>query len=39
LILLECKPIDKLCDYYESEGFIDITENADGLKQNIRFFE
>ena len=39
LILLECKPIDGLCNYYESEGFIDITENADGLKQYIRFFE
>lgn len=39
LILLECKPIDKLCNYYGSEGFIDITENADGLKQYIRFFE
>jgi len=39
LILLECKPIDKLCNYYESEGFIDITEYADGLKQYIRFFD
>ena len=39
LILLECKPIEGLCNYYESEGFIDITENADGLKQYIRFFE
>ena len=39
LLLLECKPIDRLCSYYESEGFIDITENDDGLKQYLGFFE
>ena len=38
-ILLECKPIEKLCRFYEEEGFIDITENGDGLKQYIRFIE
>lgn len=37
LILLECKNIDKLCIYYENEGFIDITEDGNGLKQYIRF--
>jgi len=39
LILVECKPIDKVCRMYEHEGFIDITENGDGLKQYIRFIE
>ncbi|NJD02322.1 MAG: hypothetical protein FIA99_06945 [Ruminiclostridium sp.] len=37
LILVECKPIEKVCKIYEDEGFIDITENGDGLKQYIRF--
>lgn len=39
LILVECKPIQKLCQLYENEGFIDITENNDGLKQFIRFID
>lgn len=39
LILLECKPIEKLCRFYEDEGYIDITENGDGLKQYIRFLD
>jgi len=39
LILVECKPIAKVCSIYEQEGFIDITENDDGLKQYIRFIE
>lgn len=39
LILVECKPIDKVCSIYEQEGFIDITENGDELKQYIRFIE
>lgn len=39
LILVECKHIDKICSIYEQEGFIDITENDDGLKQYIRFIE
>jgi len=39
LILLECKPIDKLCRYYEDEGFIDITEDGNDLRQFIRFFD
>jgi hypothetical protein len=39
LILIECKPIDKLCQFYENEGYIDITENDDGLKQYIRFIK
>ena len=39
VILIECKPIEKLCQFYESEGFIDITENGDGLKQYIRFIK
>ncbi len=39
LILLECKPIEKLCKFYEDEGYIDITEESNGLKQYIRFIE
>jgi hypothetical protein len=39
IILLECKPIDKLCEFYEDEGYIDITENSDGLKQYMRFID
>ena len=39
LILIECKPNGKLCKYYENEGFIDITEDKDDLKQYIRFIE
>ena len=37
LILLDCKPSEKLCAYYEREGFIDITENGKELKHYIRF--
>jgi len=37
LILLDCKPAESLCSYYESEGFIDITENGDDLKHYILF--
>ena len=37
IILLECKPIEKLCCFYEEEGYIDITEDSNGLKQYIRF--
>jgi len=37
VILLDCKPVEKLCSYYESEGFIDITEDEDDLKHYIRF--
>jgi len=37
LILLECKPIVSLCEYYENKGFIDITENNNELKQYIKF--
>lgn len=39
VILLECKPIEKLCNYYESQGYIDITEENedDNLKRYIRF--
>lgn len=39
LILLECKPIEKLCRFYEDEGYINITENGDELKQYIRFLD
>jgi len=39
LILLECKPAEKLCKFYEGEGYIDITEESNGLKQYIRFIE
>ncbi|HEY9059366.1 MULTISPECIES: hypothetical protein [Pseudobacteroides] len=39
LILLECKPSKKLCSFYEEQGYIDITEENDGLKQYIRFIE
>ena len=39
LILVECKPIEKICKLYEDEGFVDITEYNDGLKQYIRFIE
>lgn len=39
LILVECKPIEKICKLYEDEGFVDITEESDGLKQYIRFIE
>ena len=39
LILVECKPIEKICKLYEDEGFVDITEDNDGLKQYIRFIE
>ena len=39
IILLECKPADKLCRYYEDEGYIDITENENGLKQYMRFID
>lgn len=39
LILIECKRIDKLCNFYEKEGYIDITENDDDLKQYIRFIK
>lgn len=37
IILLECKPYPKLCKFYESQGYIDITEDEDGLKQYIKF--
>ncbi len=37
LILIECKRIEKLCQFYENEGYIDITENGDGLKQYVLF--
>ncbi|GAQ25684.1 hypothetical protein [Tepidanaerobacter syntrophicus] len=37
LILIECKRIEKLCRFYENEGYIDITENGDDLKQYVRF--
>ena len=37
VILLECKPMERLCKFYESEGYHDITENSDDLKQYIRF--
>ena len=37
LILLDCKPAEKLCAYYEREGFIDITEDDNELKHYIRF--
>lgn len=39
LILLECKPTEKLCKFYEDEGYTDITEESTGLKQYIRFIE
>lgn len=39
LILVECKRVDKLCEFYEGEGYIDITENGDDLKQYIRFIK
>lgn len=39
IILVECKPIKKVCKIYEDEGFIDITEDGDGLKQYIRFID
>lgn len=39
LILVECKPVEKVCKIYEDEGFVDITEDGDGLKQYIRFIE
>jgi len=39
LILLDCKPTEKLCAYYEEEGYIDITENDDELKHYIRFID
>ena len=39
LILVECKPIEKVCKLYEDEGFVDITEDNDGLKQYIRFID
>lgn len=39
IILLECKPHPKLCAFYESQGYIDITENEDGLRQYIRFID
>lgn len=38
LILIECKPIDELCQFYEDEGYIDITEK-NGLKQYVRFIK
>lgn len=37
IILLECKPHPRLCKFYESEGYIDITEDENGLRQYIKF--
>ena len=41
LILVECKPIEKLCKFYEDRGYVDITENGDDQKhyQYIRFIK
>ena len=39
IILLDCKSTEKLCHYYENEGYIDITENGDGLKHYVRFID
>ncbi len=39
IIIVECKPVEKVCDFYEGEGFIDITEDEEGLKQYIRFID
>ncbi|MDO9529270.1 MAG: hypothetical protein Q7J27_08930 [Syntrophales bacterium] len=39
IILVECKPVDKLCQFYENERYIDITEDDEGLKQYIRFMD
>ena len=39
LILIECKRIDKVCQFYEDEGYIDITENGYDLKQYVRFIK
>lgn len=39
LILIECKRINKVCQFYENEGYIDITENGDDLEQYVRFMK
>lgn len=39
IILIECKRIKRLCKFYENEGYIDITENGDGLKQYVHFMK
>ncbi len=39
LILIECKPIDKVCQFYEDEGYINISENGDPYNQYIRFIK
>ncbi len=39
LILIECKPEEKLCKFYEDRGYINITEKENGLKQYIRFMD
>ena len=37
LVILECKPIASLCRMYESNGFIDITEDDRDLKLYMKF--
>ena len=39
IILIECKRIENLCEFYEEKDYIDITENGDGLKQYVRFMK
>jgi len=39
IVLVECKPVDKVCKFYESEGFVDITEYEEGHKQYMRFID
>jgi len=39
IIMLDCKPADRLCRYYEDEGYIDITENGTDLRQYMRFID
>lgn len=39
IILLDCKPAESLCRYYEADGYIDITENGEELKHYMRFID
>lgn len=39
IVLLDCKPAESLCRYYQEDGYIDITENGEELKHYIRFID
>lgn len=39
LILIECKDIERLRQFYENQGYISISENGDDLRQYIRFIK